>query len=173
VDAALGLFGGQTAVATASTYQLRGVVAARDGRGSVAIISANNEPPQAYPVGKEIAPGVTVQEVQPRYVVLVDGGVQKRLELLAEDGVSLTTAAPLAPVNRAAPPPPMPTPAPMAQPQTQPTAAPAPAQVPAQAPGAAPSATPMVAPPPGTPVGPPGQTAPVQTAPAQRPVTSG
>ncbi|TWI46148.1 general secretion pathway protein C [Pseudoduganella flava] len=168
VDAALGLFGGQAAVATASTYQLRGVVAARDGRGSVAIISANNEPPKAYPVGKEIAPGVTVQDVQPRYVVLLDGGVQKRLELLADDGVSSTTAAPLAPVNRAAPPPPMPSPSPT--PTPAPVTQPPPA---APAPATTPSATPMVTPPPGTPVGPPGQTAPVQTAPAQRPVTSG
>ncbi|WP_338769625.1 type II secretion system protein N [Massilia sp. METH4] len=142
IEAALGLFGGQATVATPSVYELRGVVAARDGRGSVAIIAANGETPKAYPVGKELAPGVTVHDVQPRHAILLDGGVQKRLDLLPDAGMSSTTAAPLPPVNRAAPPPP------------------------------APSPTPMVAPPAGTPVGPPGQPAPVQVAPAQQPTTS-
>jgi general secretion pathway protein C len=143
IDAALGLFGGQSTVATPSSYELRGVVAARNGRGSVAIIAANGDVPKAYPVGKELAPGVTVQEVQPRYVTLLEGGVQKRLDLLPDAGMSSTTAAPLPPASRAAPP--------VSQPM--------------------PSATPMVAPPAGTPVGPPGQAAPVQTAPVQSPTT--
>ncbi|QBE63513.1 type II secretion system protein N [Pseudoduganella lutea] len=143
VDAALGLFGGQaTAAPTASTYELRGVVASRDGRGSVAIIATSGDTPKAYPVGKEVEPGVTVQDVQPRHVTLLDGGVQKRLDLLPDSGMSSTTAAPLPPVNRAAPPPPTPSP------------------------------TPLVTPPAGTPVGQPGQPAPVQTGPVQRPVTS-
>jgi general secretion pathway protein C len=160
VDAALGLFGGQATVATASAYELRGVVAARNGRGSVAIIATNGDTPKAYPVGKELAPGVTVQDVQPRYVTLLDNGVQKRLDLLPDTGMSSTTAAPLAPVNRAAPPPVQ------VQPQSQPQFQPQ------QQPGSAvPSATPLVTPPPGTPVGPPGQPAPIQSAPAQRVIT--
>ncbi len=148
MDAARGLFGGQVAVAAVSTYQLRGVVAARNGQRSVAIISANGEPPKAYPVGKEVAAGITVQDVQPRFVTLLEGGVSKRLDLPPDDGASMTTTAALPAVVRAAPLP--------QQPQPAPT----------------PSATPMVTPPPGTPVGPPGQVAPVQTAPAQRPATS-
>ena len=60
---------------------------------SVAIIATNGDAPKAYPVGKEVAPGVTVQDVQPRYVTLLDGGVQKRLDLLPDAGVSSTTAA--------------------------------------------------------------------------------
>lgn len=145
VDAALGLFGGQATVATASTYELRGVVAARDGRGSVAIIATSGDTPKAYPVGKEVAPGVTVEDVQARHVTLLDGGVRKRLDLLPDAGMSSTTAAPLPPVNRAAPPP-------VAMPAPQP------------------SATPLVTPPAGTPTGPAGQPAPVQMGPAQRPV---
>jgi general secretion pathway protein C len=164
IDAALGLFGGQaTAAAPASSYELRGVVAARNGRGSVAIIAANGDTPKAYPVGKELAPGVTVQDVQPRYVTLLEGGVQKRLDLLPDTGMSSTTAAPLAPVNRAAPPPVQIQPQ---QSQLQPQGQ---AGMPVQAP--APSATPLVSPPAGTPVGPPGQPAPVQSAPAQRVIT--
>jgi len=158
VDAALGLFGGQATVVTASAYELRGVVAARNGRGSVAIIAANGDTPKAYPVGKELAPGVTVQDVQPRYVTLLDGGVQKRLDLLPDAGMSSTTAAPLAPVNRAAPPV-----------QVQPPPQQFPPQQQAGTP--APSATPLVTPPPGTPVGAPGQPAPLQSAPVQRIIT--
>ncbi|TWI63100.1 general secretion pathway protein C [Pseudoduganella lurida] len=153
VDAARGLFGGQETVAEASAYELRGVVASPRGR-SVAIIATNGNPPQAYPVGKEVAAGVTVQEVAPRYVMLMEGGVPKRLDLPADAGSSLTTAAPLPTVDRAVPPVP-------ALGQAQPQAVPP-----------APSATPLVTPPPGTPVGAPGQLAPIQSAPAQRPVTS-
>lgn len=142
IDAARGLFGGDTAVAVVSNYELRGVVAARDGQRSVAIIAANDEPPKAYPVGTELAPGITVKDVQPRFVTLSEGGVQKRLDLPADAGMSSTTAAPLPEVNRGTAPP-------------QP----------------APSATPLVTPPPGTPVGQPGQPAPVQSAPAQRTTT--
>lgn len=161
IDAARGLFGGETAVAAASTYQLRGVVAAGNGRRSVAIIAANNEAPKAYPVGAEVAPGVVVKEVQARFVTLSEGGVQKRLDLPADTGVSMTTAAPLPDVDRGAAPPQQPVPVPgsqAAQPQAQ-AVAPLPP---------APSATPLVTPSPGTPVGQPGQLAPVQSAPAQR-----
>lgn len=160
IDTARGLFGGETAVAAVSTYQLRGVVAARNGQRSVAIIAANNEAPQAYPVGAELAPGVLVKDVQARHVTLSEGGVPKRLELPADTGVSMTTAAPLPDVNRGAPPP-QPIPGSQAAlPQGQ-----------VAQPVQPPSATPMVAPPPGTPVGQPGQVAPVQSAPAQRTAT--
>jgi general secretion pathway protein C len=165
IDAARGLFGGEIAAAAApSTYQLRGVVAARNGQRSVAIIAANNEAPKAYPVGAEVAAGVVVKDVQARFVILSEGGVQKRLDLPADTGVSMTTAAPLPEVARgAAPPQPQSQPLPanqMPQLQGQPITPPQPVQ--------APSATPLVTPPPGTPVGQPGQLAPVQSAPAQR-----
>ncbi|WP_154668144.1 type II secretion system protein N [Pseudoduganella violaceinigra] len=88
MDAARGLFGGNTAVAAASNYQLRGVVADTRGRGSVAIIAADNQPAKAFPVGAELAPGVSVKEVQPRFVILMEGGVQKRIELASDQGVS-------------------------------------------------------------------------------------
>jgi len=88
MDAARGLFGGQTAVAQVSNYQLRGVVAALNGRGSAAIISTDGQPAQAYAVGKEVAPGVTVKDVQPRFVTLLEGGVQKRLDLMADEGAA-------------------------------------------------------------------------------------
>ena len=78
IDAAATLFGGQLAAAAASNYQLTGVVAA--GRDSVAIIVADGTP-KALKVGKEVASGVKVQEVHPRYVMLSEGGALKRIDL--------------------------------------------------------------------------------------------
>jgi general secretion pathway protein C len=83
VDAAATLFGGQVATAVATNYQLTGVVAA--GRESVAIIVADGAPPKALQLGKEVSAGVTVREVHPRYVMLSDGGVLKRIELALEN----------------------------------------------------------------------------------------
>jgi general secretion pathway protein C len=90
VDAAATLFGGSAAVAVVSNYQLTGVVA--DGRNSVAILVADGAPAKAIRVGREIAPGVTVSQVHPRYVMLSDGGVMKRVDLAtdATAGTSLS-----------------------------------------------------------------------------------
>ncbi|MBB5370314.1 MULTISPECIES: type II secretion system protein N [unclassified Janthinobacterium] len=115
VEAGASLFGGQVSVASVSNYQLRGVVAAGNGRGSVAIIATDGKPSVALPAGAEVAPGVTVKEVQPRYVVLLDGGVSKRLELVADDK-ALSLPGAVGPVPMPAPqqpapslvPPPMP-----------------------------------------------------------------
>jgi general secretion pathway protein C len=90
IDAAATLFGGQIATASAASYQLTGVVA--DGRNSVAIIVAEGSPPKALRVGKELVPGITLAEVHPRYVMLSDGGVMKRLDLAADT----KSAAPMA-----------------------------------------------------------------------------
>jgi general secretion pathway protein C len=79
MDAAATLFGGQAAAQVAANYTLTGVIAA--GAQSVAIISANGAPAKALVLGKELAPGVTVNEVHPRYVMLSDGGVMKRIDL--------------------------------------------------------------------------------------------
>jgi general secretion pathway protein C len=79
IDAAATLFGGQVATASASNYQLTGIVAA--GRKSVAIIVAEGSPPKALSLGKELVPGITLAEVHLRYVMLSDGGVMKRLDL--------------------------------------------------------------------------------------------
>jgi general secretion pathway protein C len=76
------LFGGQVSVASATNYQLTGVVA--DGNSSVAIIVAEGSPPKALRVGRELAPGITLAEVHPRYVMLSDGGVMKRVELATD-----------------------------------------------------------------------------------------
>ncbi len=132
MDAARGLFGGNTAVAVASNYQLRGVVADTRGRGSVAIISADNQPAKAYPVGSEVAPGVSVKEVQPRFVILMEGGMQKRLDLLSDQGVSSSggMAGPVPGPGGPQEPPPVPLPPQPATPMTGPPVQMAPAQPP-------------------------------------------
>jgi general secretion pathway protein C len=163
IDAARGLFGGDTAVAAVSNYELRGVVAARNGQRSVAIIAANGEPPKAYPVGTELAPGITVKDVQPRFVTLSEGGVQKRLDLPADMGMSSTTAAPLPEVKRGGAPAPAPQPA-----STAPPAPPA-ASGGQAAPSGQSAYTGQAGQPGGQAAGQAGgQAAPVQTAPAQR-----
>jgi len=93
IDAAATLFGGQLAVATATNYQLTGIVAA--GRDSVAILVADNAPAKALKLGKELSPGITLAEVHPRYVMLSDSGVMKRVDLA-------TDAKAAAPMNGAA-----------------------------------------------------------------------
>jgi general secretion pathway protein C len=92
IDAAATLFGGQIATASATSYQLTGIVAA--GRESVAIIVAEGSPPKALRVGKELVPGITLAEVHPRYVMLSDGGVMKRLDLAADTKAAAPMAGP-------------------------------------------------------------------------------
>lgn len=117
VEAGAALFGGQVSVATASNYQLRGVVAPANGRGAVAIIATDGQPAKAYPTGFEVAPGVTVREVQARYVLLQDGGVSKRIDLVADDKalalpsmtpLPVATPAPVQAPNNSLVPPPLP-----------------------------------------------------------------
>ncbi|SFV10215.1 type II secretion system protein N [Pseudoduganella namucuonensis] len=106
ITAAKGLFGGDTAVAAPSNYQLRGVVASGVGRESVAIIAADGQPAKAYPVGSEVASGVRVQEVHAKHVVLAEGGVPKRVDLMQDaPGSGGAEMAPPMPMQQQAPPP--------------------------------------------------------------------
>lgn len=82
IEAAATLFGGQPTVATATNYQLTGIVSA--GRDSVAIIVTDGGLAKALRVGRELAPGVTLAQVYPRYVMLSDSGVMKRVDLATD-----------------------------------------------------------------------------------------
>lgn len=118
-DAAAALFGGRPSKgAVASNYQLRGVITAGP-RDSVAILSADGKPAQAVRVGLEVAPGVTVKEVQRDYVLLSEGGAAKRVAL-PESAKDLPNIASASPVSaRQTTPPPTPSAPPVA---TMPTA---------------------------------------------------
>lgn len=131
IDAAKGLFGGQVTAAAVSNYQLKGVVAA-NGLDSAAIIAADGKPAMAYGVGREVAPGVTIKEVHPKYVLLSEGGAIKRLDLPSAAGVSSEASPSL--------PPSMPQPAPqVAPPAPQPSFTTPPAPQPMPLPGAMPA----------------------------------
>jgi len=80
-DAAAGLLGGRANAAVASNFQLKGVVVALNPADSVAILAANGKPAQAFKTDVEVVPGVTVKEVNRRYVLLSEGGIIKRVEL--------------------------------------------------------------------------------------------
>lgn len=127
IASATGLFGGAQVAAVASNYQLTGVVAA--GRESVAIIVADGNPAKAVRIGREVAPGVTVQEVHPRYVMLSDGGVAKRIDLAQDVKPAADMAPPSVPAPQPAPQPVQPPPQPVEQPVVQPQAPTQPVEV--------------------------------------------
>lgn len=81
LDAAAVLFGGRSAIVTTSNFQLKGVVVASNAAESIAILTAGGKPAQAVKTNAEVIPGVKVKEVHPRYVLLLEGGVVKRVEL--------------------------------------------------------------------------------------------
>jgi general secretion pathway protein C len=114
-DAAATLFGGQAVANVATNYQLTGIVAA--GRDSVAIIVAEGQPPKALKVGHELSPGVSISEVHPRYIMLSEGGVMKRIDLAADTkpAIALSGGAP--------PPVPMPVPPQLGRPALAPAGA--------------------------------------------------
>ncbi|MBY0558093.1 MAG: hypothetical protein K2P77_12875 [Burkholderiaceae bacterium] len=122
LDAAKGLFGGQVTVAAASIYQLKGVVAAQ-GSDSAAIISVDGQPALALGQGREVAPGVTIKEVHPKYIVLSEAGALKRIELASDAGAGAGAAATPAPSLLAPMAPVQPQPAPAAPPNNPPRAA--------------------------------------------------
>ncbi|KFI05056.1 hypothetical protein [Massilia sp. BSC265] len=137
-EAAAYLFGGQPTAVAISNYQLTGVISA--GSNSAVILVAEGSPPKAVRIGREIVPGVTVAEVHPKYVMLSEGGVMKRVDLAPDTGPSIQPGM--------APPVPQPVaaaPAPGIEPQTAPGAVVAPANmgpVPADSPSAGQDAPP-------------------------------
>jgi general secretion pathway protein C len=103
IEAAAALFGGAPGAAPAIAFKLKGVI--EDGADSVAILAEEGKPALAVGVGKEVAPGVIVQEVHQRYVLLVDGGTVKRLDLPDSPiaGLELVAGAPADPSAARAP----------------------------------------------------------------------
>lgn len=99
IDAAAGLFGGKGSAAVASNFQLKGVIMAGNAADSVAILAADGKPAQAVRANAELQPGIKVKEVNRRYVVLLDNGVEQRVELPEDNqsaGVETRSAAPVA-----------------------------------------------------------------------------
>lgn len=138
LEAAASLFGGRTATVAASNFQLKGVIVSGSPSDSVAILVAEGKPAQAVRANMEIMPGVKVKEVHRRYVVLVDQGVEKRVELPEDakgNGLSVATTAPVA-TSPALSPPSTVAPAPNNPPSSEPAA---PSMTPNVPPGAQPA----------------------------------
>ncbi len=82
VDSVAGLFGG--AMAVNSNYQLKGIVLANPNNQSEAIVAVDGKAPQAVTVNNEISPGIKLSEVHSDYVMILDNGVSKRVDLPLE-----------------------------------------------------------------------------------------
>ncbi|PUA20209.1 type II secretion system protein N [Glaciimonas sp. PCH181] len=100
------LFGAQGTATIISNYQLTGVVVAKIAAESSAILSVDGKPPQAVMQGKELLPGVIIQEVHANYVLVSEGGISKRVMLPNDAAAKLelttvsTTEVPAAPGER-------------------------------------------------------------------------
>jgi general secretion pathway protein C len=73
------LFGG-AALATDSSIKLLGLIAERDGGGR-ALISLNDGPPKSYAVGKDIAPGLVLKQLEARAALIERNGQPVRVAL--------------------------------------------------------------------------------------------
>ncbi|MDP1979322.1 type II secretion system protein N [Undibacterium sp.] len=77
-----GIFGAsQVMQASATNYQLKGIVLAKRTEQSLAIISANGKPALAVAMNKEVAPGVILKEVHDQYVMVSESGAMRRVDL--------------------------------------------------------------------------------------------
>jgi len=79
VESVAGLFGGALAMNT--NYQLKGIVLANPADQSGAIIAVDGKPTQAFRINAEINPGVKLSEVHAAYILILDNGVTKRVDL--------------------------------------------------------------------------------------------
>ncbi len=125
VAAASALFGGRAQDPGGAAVQLRGILLA--GRASVAIISAEGKPARALPVSAEVMPGLTVQKIAARTVVLSGRGAERELTLpafAAQEGGTAGAQTGAAPEPQAIPVQP-----PSQAPQSAPQPAPSPPQV--------------------------------------------
>ena len=96
VESVAGLFGG--AMAVNSNYQLRGIVLANPKNQSEAILSVDGKAAQAVTVNKELSPGIKLNEVYANYVLILDNGVSKRVDLPETSKSSGTVPSILEPI---------------------------------------------------------------------------
>jgi general secretion pathway protein C len=81
ISAAARLLGASaTGVAAIANVALLGVIA-QEGSGS-AVLSVDGKPGQAFPVGREVAPGVVLHEVRATSVVLDRAGVMSEIAMV-------------------------------------------------------------------------------------------
>jgi general secretion pathway protein C len=86
VEPAVGQMGNFFGVSAAqenapSNYQLKGVIVAAKEKDSAAIIVVEGKPTYAIGIGKELSPGVKLQEVHATHIVVSENGIPKRIDL--------------------------------------------------------------------------------------------
>jgi general secretion pathway protein C len=83
ISAAANLFGGHADADAAATVsvQLSGIIMATRDVDSVAIIGVPGKPVRALRVKAEIIEGLTIKQIKPRSVVLVERGVEREVRL--------------------------------------------------------------------------------------------
>lgn len=102
-----GLFGASQIAQAASNYQLKGVVVAKRPEESVAIVGVNGQAALAVAIDRELSPGVKLTEVHDGYIVLSEGGVNKRVDLPLPKSAPIQVAPlPSAPAQPVISPPP-------------------------------------------------------------------
>ena len=109
---------GGIAVSTLNV-KLRGVFAGTGGAPGYAIVNTGGRD-QAASAGAEISPGVALESVHPRHIVLKRNGVFERVNLEERPVLAQASPRPAAPAPAAAPAPPPQAPAPGAAPVPQP-----------------------------------------------------
>ncbi len=92
VESTASLFGG--ALAVNANYQLKGIVLANPENQSGAIVAVDGKPAQAFRVNAELSPGIKLTEVHAGYIMILDNGVSKRVDLSQDAKSSQQGAAP-------------------------------------------------------------------------------
>lgn len=103
------LFGGRPQQAGAVSLKLSGIVLA--GRSSVALIAAEGKPARALAVDAVVLPGMTVRQINPRSVLLLERGVERELMLppfAAQEGGTASPGVVPEPPSLSQPQPPQP-----------------------------------------------------------------
>jgi general secretion pathway protein C len=86
------LFGVQpTALHSAGSLRITGVVIAPDPKDSIAIVIESGRPARALRTGAEIGQGLHLAEVHRRYVMVSDGTQQSRIEIPERGGTNPAT----------------------------------------------------------------------------------
>lgn len=76
------LFGVNTVIENApSNYQLKGVIVAAKAKDSAAIIVVEGKPTYSIGIGKELSPGVQLQEVHTTHIIVSENGIPKQIDL--------------------------------------------------------------------------------------------
>ncbi len=79
--AAANLFGGNAEAVPTVEVQLSGIIMAKRGADSLAIIALPGKPARALRVNAEVIEGLVIKQINPRNIVLSERGVDREVRL--------------------------------------------------------------------------------------------